>query len=163
MVVTQAQVFKREGDYWTIAFDGRIVRLRDAKGVRYLSVLLRHPGKPLSAWTVRALAERDGGGTEAADTPRPEDTARAAERARVTVTKGIRAVLTKLTAAGRGSDGGSVARRGEPERAMANARSGSQTCKDQGWKRIVSVSVARTGPGFPSMLLYASGSATSEQ
>ncbi len=86
------QVFRREGDYWTIAFDGRVVRLRDAKGVRYLSILLRRPGEPLPAWTVRALAENEAG-------PGPESTPaeRVAERARVTVTKGIRAVLTKLT------------------------------------------------------------------
>jgi hypothetical protein len=91
-VSAHPQVFKREGDYWTIAFDGQMVRMRDAKGIRYLSVLLRHPGEPLPAWTIRMLAEGHG----AADAPSPGDTA--AERARITVTKGIRAVLTKLTA-----------------------------------------------------------------
>ena len=38
-----AMQFRREGDYWTIAFDGKVVRMRDAKGLGYLARLLRHP------------------------------------------------------------------------------------------------------------------------
>jgi tetratricopeptide (TPR) repeat protein len=38
-------VFSREGDYWTIAFDGKEVRLRDAKGLRYLHRLISEPGR----------------------------------------------------------------------------------------------------------------------
>ena len=38
-----AMQFRREGDYWTIAFDGQVVRMRDAKGLGYLARLLRHP------------------------------------------------------------------------------------------------------------------------
>ena len=37
--------FCREGDFWTIAYDGRLVRLKDAKGMQYLAQLLRHPGR----------------------------------------------------------------------------------------------------------------------
>jgi tetratricopeptide (TPR) repeat protein len=36
-------VFRREGDYWTIAFDGHTVRVRDLKGMRYLARLLAEP------------------------------------------------------------------------------------------------------------------------
>jgi hypothetical protein len=38
-------VFRREGDVWTIAYAGRTVRLRDARGLRYLHVLLGHPDR----------------------------------------------------------------------------------------------------------------------
>ena len=38
-----AMQFRREGDYWTIAFDGKVIRMRDAKGLGYLARLLRHP------------------------------------------------------------------------------------------------------------------------
>ncbi len=38
-----AMQFRREGDYWTIAFGGTVVRMRDAKGLGYLARLLRHP------------------------------------------------------------------------------------------------------------------------
>ena len=36
-------LFRREGDYWTVAFGGTVVRMRDAKGLGYLARLLRHP------------------------------------------------------------------------------------------------------------------------
>ncbi len=41
----EMNVFCREGDYWTVTFEGRVVRLRDGKGVRYLAQLLQHPGR----------------------------------------------------------------------------------------------------------------------
>jgi tetratricopeptide (TPR) repeat protein len=40
-----ADVFRREGDYWTVIFDGRTVRMRDLKGMRYLALLLAEPGR----------------------------------------------------------------------------------------------------------------------
>lgn len=38
-------VFRREGDYWSVIFEGRTVRVRDLKGVRYLARLLAEPGR----------------------------------------------------------------------------------------------------------------------
>jgi tetratricopeptide (TPR) repeat protein len=38
-------IFRREGDYWSVVFEGRTVRVRDLKGVRYLAELLAHPGR----------------------------------------------------------------------------------------------------------------------
>jgi hypothetical protein len=38
-------VFRREGDYWSVVFEGRTVRVRDIKGMRYLALLLAHPGR----------------------------------------------------------------------------------------------------------------------
>jgi tetratricopeptide (TPR) repeat protein len=38
-------VFRREGDYWSVVFEGRTVRVRDLKGMRYLAHLLAHPGR----------------------------------------------------------------------------------------------------------------------
>ena len=38
-------VFRREGDYWTVAYGGQTARLRDVKGLRYLACLLRRPGR----------------------------------------------------------------------------------------------------------------------
>jgi tetratricopeptide (TPR) repeat protein len=37
-------VFRREGDYWSVVFEGHIAHLRDAIGVRYLARLLGNPG-----------------------------------------------------------------------------------------------------------------------
>jgi hypothetical protein len=41
--------FCREGDYWSVAFDGRTTRLRDAMGLRYLARLLTQPGREIHA------------------------------------------------------------------------------------------------------------------
>ncbi len=38
-------VFRRDGDYWTIVYEGSLVRLRDSKGLRYLSRMLADPGR----------------------------------------------------------------------------------------------------------------------
>lgn len=40
---TDENLFHREGDFWTLAFGGQLVRLRDAKGLHYLAALLAHP------------------------------------------------------------------------------------------------------------------------
>ena len=42
---TETNVFRREGDYWSVLFDGRTVRVRDLKGMRYLAQLVAHPGR----------------------------------------------------------------------------------------------------------------------
>ena len=38
-------MFRREGDYWSVIFEGRTVRVRDLKGIRYLARLLADPGR----------------------------------------------------------------------------------------------------------------------
>jgi tetratricopeptide (TPR) repeat protein len=43
--VTDLHVFRREGDYWSVVFEGRTVRVRDLKGIRYLARLLADPGR----------------------------------------------------------------------------------------------------------------------
>jgi hypothetical protein len=42
-------VFRREGEYWTVVFEGSVVRLRDTKGLRHLARLLAHPGREFHA------------------------------------------------------------------------------------------------------------------
>jgi hypothetical protein len=42
-------VFRRDGSLWTLAYAGRAVRMRDAKGLRDLAVLLAAPGRPVAA------------------------------------------------------------------------------------------------------------------
>jgi hypothetical protein len=38
-------LFRREGDYWTIAWRGTVCRLRDVYGLHHIAQLLRHPGR----------------------------------------------------------------------------------------------------------------------
>jgi tetratricopeptide (TPR) repeat protein len=53
-------VFCREGDYWSLEFEGRTVRVRDLKGMHYLARLLAHPGREFHALDLVA-AESVGG------------------------------------------------------------------------------------------------------
>jgi tetratricopeptide (TPR) repeat protein len=74
-------LFRREGEYWTVSYDGSVVRLRDAKGLHYLAQLLAHPGREFHAIDLeaanrqRAPAESRGsmtGGSERELTVRPD-------------------------------------------------------------------------------------------
>ena len=48
--VTQAAVFRLEGEYWTIRFGGgEAIRIRDARGMRHLARLLESPGREIHA------------------------------------------------------------------------------------------------------------------
>jgi hypothetical protein len=42
-------LFRREGEFWTVAYAGSTCRLRDVKGLRYLAVLLATPGRDVHA------------------------------------------------------------------------------------------------------------------
>jgi len=78
-------VFRRNGDTWTLAFGGRSVPLRDAKGLRDLAVLLAAPGQEVAATElVAGVASATAAGLAAlgAD-PVLDDQARAAYRARL--------------------------------------------------------------------------------
>ena len=78
-------VFRRDGDTWTLAFGGRGVPLRDAKGLRDLAVLLAAPGREVAATELIAgVATAAAAGLAAlgAD-PVLDDRARAAYRTRL--------------------------------------------------------------------------------
>jgi len=61
-----AAVFRRDGDVWTLGYQGHEVRLRDSKGLRDLAVLLARPGSAVAALD---LATADAGGRSR--TPEP--------------------------------------------------------------------------------------------
>jgi len=42
-------VFRREGEYWSITFEGETLRLKDSKGLHYLAQLLANPGREFLA------------------------------------------------------------------------------------------------------------------
>lgn len=92
-VVGEPNVFRLEGDYWTIVFARKTIRLRDSKGLRYLAVLLRRPGEDVHALDVQAAA---GAGPSAK--PDEPGSPPSAEHARIAVTKGIKAALARIAA-----------------------------------------------------------------
>jgi hypothetical protein len=51
-------VFRREGEYWTIAFEGDAFRLRDLKGLRYVARLLAEPDREFHVLDLAATESR---------------------------------------------------------------------------------------------------------
>ena len=62
-----SNVFRREGDYWSVVFDGHTVRVRDLKGMRYLARLLADPGREYHVLDL--VAAETGTGTRAGSQP----------------------------------------------------------------------------------------------
>lgn len=40
-----ANAFRREGEFWTLAFGGEVTRLKDSRGLGYMHTLVREPGR----------------------------------------------------------------------------------------------------------------------
>ena len=60
----ELNVFRREGDYWSVIFEGHTVHVRDLKGMRYLARLLADPGREFH---VLDLVAAETGGVARAD------------------------------------------------------------------------------------------------
>ncbi len=50
--------FRREGDYWTLAYDGKPTRVKDTKGLRDIAWLLANPGKEVHVADLIAAGEQ---------------------------------------------------------------------------------------------------------
>jgi tetratricopeptide (TPR) repeat protein len=71
--VASLNVFRREGDYWSVIFEGRTVRVRDLKGMRYLARLLADPGREYHVLDLVAAetgSDAQGASSHAAGLPR---------------------------------------------------------------------------------------------
>jgi tetratricopeptide (TPR) repeat protein len=55
--VPASATFHREGEYWTVAYEDEMARLRDLKGLRYLASVLSAPGRELHVLELVAAAE----------------------------------------------------------------------------------------------------------
>jgi len=84
--VAGRNVFRREGEYWMIVYDGELHRLPDTVGLRYLAHLLQRPGQQVPAVDLAGAVPTPGG---------PPRTA-AAELARVKATRSIRAAMHRI-------------------------------------------------------------------
>lgn len=88
----ERHLFHLEGEYWTVVFAGASLRFRDKRGLRHLAVLLQRPHERIAAIELERLQPPD---------PAPdavETAASARERARVNVTRAIRAALRRIEA-----------------------------------------------------------------
>ena len=57
-----SSVFRREGEYWTIAYADTGIRLRDTKGLQYIGHLLAHSGRDIHVADLVAPAGEPGNG-----------------------------------------------------------------------------------------------------
>jgi tetratricopeptide (TPR) repeat protein len=69
VTLSQAEILRRDGDYWTVCYEGAVFRLRDTKGLHYLAHLLRHPREEFH---VADLVAAVGGQAEDATDSRSE-------------------------------------------------------------------------------------------
>ena len=53
-------VFRREGDYWTVSWRDKVVRLKDAKGLHYIAYLLANPCRQVLAYELAAPGTANG-------------------------------------------------------------------------------------------------------
>ena len=53
----QGNVFHCDGEYWTIVYQARVCRLKDAKGLHYLAALVRQPDHELHVLDLSALTD----------------------------------------------------------------------------------------------------------
>ena len=56
---TSLCVFRNEGEFWFVGFEADAFRLKDTKGLRYLSLLLGNPGREILA--LQLLQHAEGG------------------------------------------------------------------------------------------------------
>jgi len=54
-------VFRQEGEYWTLAYHGKMTRLRDTKGLHYIARLLAQPGCDLHVRDLATMNPRSDG------------------------------------------------------------------------------------------------------
>jgi adenylate cyclase len=74
--------FRRDGEDWLVTFRGRSTRLRDSKGLVYMSVLLRSPGKEVHVAELAGLGRLESASLGTDTGPLIDDKARRAYRAR---------------------------------------------------------------------------------
>jgi tetratricopeptide (TPR) repeat protein len=101
-----SDVFRREGDYWTICFHGSMCRLRDTIGMHYIGRLLANPGMDFPAQDLVVVAQKSidrRNRTGKVDLSRTNgrlhhenDEGAYRERARLMVTKRIKDVIGRI-------------------------------------------------------------------
>lgn len=99
----RANVFRKEGEYWTISFQGAMFRMRDTIGMHYLGRLLAHPGVEFSAEDLAAVARRARNSRRSAasidvraDSSAGNHRDSGRERARLMVTKRIKDAIARV-------------------------------------------------------------------
>jgi pimeloyl-ACP methyl ester carboxylesterase len=65
LAIEQVNILRRDGEYWTVAYDGLVVTVRDTKGVRDIARLLASPQRELHALDLVGEGSAAGGSVSA--------------------------------------------------------------------------------------------------
>ncbi len=96
----EPNLFRRERDFWTVNYDGKVSRIKNMRGLGYLAHLLQNPGSEFHA--VDLIANADLGRTDGGEfSDRSTDTkdrraASTSEKAGLSVTRAIRAAIQRI-------------------------------------------------------------------
>ena len=88
-------LFRREGEYWTLDYGGTTCRLHDTTGMRHLAHLLARPGQKVAATALVQAARRRWQKRPRGEV-QPDRIAAATQRARVRVTRAVRAAMARI-------------------------------------------------------------------
>jgi hypothetical protein len=103
-----SNIFRKDGDYWTISFEGSVLHLRDTRGMHYIGRLVANPGTDFSVQDLAAGAHkanlkrrgrkkpRSPAGNGRANGAHDDQYDAARERARLMVTKRIKDAIAKI-------------------------------------------------------------------
>jgi tetratricopeptide (TPR) repeat protein len=80
---SSTNVFRREGEIWTVGFGGATSRLRGTKGLAYIAHLLQHPGRDVHVADLAGVDDVRFLHAAGRDAERPDARARAAYRTRL--------------------------------------------------------------------------------
>ena len=81
-VTRKQRRFRREGEYWTLVYDGAVARVKDSRGMAYLAELMRSPNREIHALTL-ASAGLGAGDVPGAEGPAVDVQAKAQYRKRL--------------------------------------------------------------------------------
>ena len=85
-------VLRRQDHFWTVVYGDRTVLVRDALGLRYLELLLRHPGRKFHVTEVAAIGRGPDGAPQRVDARDSADV----DRVRKAVGNALRRTITQL-------------------------------------------------------------------
>jgi tetratricopeptide (TPR) repeat protein len=104
-------LFQCNGEYWTIGFEGKVVRLKDSKGLRDIAWLVRHPDQEIHVADLAAREkDPDAGSETGVPTSRSQGDPVLDDRARAEYRERIEELHSEITEAERNNDIGRVAR-----------------------------------------------------
>jgi hypothetical protein len=122
-----SNVFRRDGDFWTIRYAGRVVRLKDVLGARYLAQLLRYPMRDFHVLDLALLAAEGSGDVDVLEHARVVDGAGPFldARARAEYRSRLAELREQLEEAERFNDIGRVERTRDELEAVSRALAGA--------------------------------------